>query len=644
MKKLFPLLLFVFISFPSAQAKSRYTLQSPDKNISIHVLLTAQKTVCYTIEYTGTAIIEESKLGLIREDCDFSRDLALDSVSRMKEVTDHYKILSRVCAYNANRQIFHFSTPSGNKIDIIFQVSNDGAAFRYSFPDSSRKVFSIKKEITSFYFLHGTRTWIQPMAEAKSGWCQVNPSYEEHYQQNVEVGKLMAHKPGWVFPALFQYDKYWMLITETAPNRNYCGCRLLHDSSSSEMVIGFPDPRECFPGEPVNPESTLPWSTPWRIIAIGNNLKTIAESTLGTDLAEPNVLGDISYVKPGRASWSWPMLKDDSTIASVQKRFIDYASDMKWEYCLIDANWDTMIGYEKAKELADYARQKNVGILLWYNSSGDWNSTTYHPKSKLLTHESRLKEFTRLKEMGIKEIKVDFFGGDGQSMMAYYQDILEDAATFGLMVNCHGSTFPRGWHRTYPNLITMEGVKGFEFITFDQYNAEQEANHCCVLPFTRNLYDPMDFTPMAFSEIPNIKRKTTNGFELALSVVFWSGIQHYAEIPEGMAAIPEYVKEFLRGMPPSWEETRFIDGFPGKLVVLARRTGTTWYVAGINGEQIEKQVRVTLPFLTKPATGIQISDGSTDRSFTMTPITYTREQPFIITVKGNGGFVLKFSE
>jgi hypothetical protein len=250
----------------------------------------------------------------------------------------------------------------------------------------------------------------------------------------------------------------------------------------------------------------------------------------------------------------------------------------------------------------------------------------------------------QLKEMGIKEIKVDFFGGDGQSMMAYYEDILEDAAQFGLMVNCHGSTFPRGWHRTYPNLITMEGVRGFEFITFDQYNADQEANHCCVLPFTRNVFDPMDFTPMAFSEVPHIKRMTTNGFELALSIVFWSGIQHYAEIPEGMAKVPDYVKEFLKGIPPAWEETRFIDGFPGKLVVLARRSGTIWYVAGINGEPIEKQIQIVLPFLNKVTNGIQISDGNTNRSFTTKPISVTPEKPLFVTMNGNGGFVLKFSE
>jgi hypothetical protein len=631
-------------SFHPLYAGPGYSIQSPDKNISVYVHLTSEQGVSYRIEYAKETILQDSKLGILREDMDFSRLLHLDSVSQVEVVTDVYQILKRPCSYTAHRRIFFLTTSSGKKINMIFQVSNDGVAFRYSFPDVSSEIKRIQKELTSFHFFRGTRTWIQPMAEAKSGWCQVNPCYEEYYQQHKAVENLITNNAGWVFPALFQYNKYWMLITETAPNRNYCGCRLVHDSTSLEFSIGFPDKREIFPGGAANPESTLPWITPWRIITIGNNLQSIVESSLGTDLAEPNKIQDISFVRPGRASWSWPMLKDDSTIYSVQKRFIDYAADMHWEYCLIDANWDTTIGYERAKELADYAKQKNVGILLWYNSSGDWNSTMYHPKSKLITHEKRIQEFTKLKGMGITGIKVDFFGGDGQSVMSYYQDILEDAAQFGLMVNCHGSTLPRGLHRTYPNLISMEGVRGFEYLTFDQNNADQEANHCCVLPFTRNVFDPMDFTPMAFSEIPNIKRRTTNGFELALSVLFWSGIQHYAEIPEGMAKVPSEVKDFLRTLPSAWEETRLIDGFPGNFVVLARRSGNNWYIGGINGEQDEKKLQLSLPFLRKATSALQISDGETNRSFVINSINVAPEKSFPIILKRNGGFVLKISE
>jgi hypothetical protein len=333
-------------------------------------------------------------------------------------------------------------------------------------------------------------------------------------------------------------------------------------------------------------------------------------------------------------------MKDNSVVYDVQKSFIDYAADMKWQYCLIDALWDSKIGYDKIKELADYAKTKNVGLILWYNSAGDWNTTYQTPKNVMLTKESRTQEFQKLKEMGIKGVKIDFFGGDGQSMMAYYQDILEDAAKYEILVNFHGSTLPRGWQRTYPNLVSMEAVMGFEYITFEQKNADVEANHCCMLPFTRNIFDPMDFTPMCFSGIPKIKRSTTNAFELALSVLFLSGIQHYVEIPKDMAKQPDYVKDFLKELPASWDDVRFIDGYPGKLVVIARKAGKTWYVAGINGENIEKNISVQLPFLKKTQSGELISDGA-DNNFSSQKITISPKQGISITLKGNGGFVIK---
>lgn len=636
-------LLFIFILCSCSGTERANVVSSPDKNISVHFWISEEKQAFYRVEFSGTVILQQSKLGIIRDDGDFSKSLSLESASDVETIKTEYELLGRKCSYAGNRRIFHLKNSSGQKIDIIFQVSNDGVSFRYYFPDESPETKRIVEEISSFHFLPGAKAWIQPMAEAKSGWCQVNPSYEENYQQGVEPEKLITNKAGWVFPALFNFDKYWMLITETAPDRNYCGGRLKHDSTSSEFSVGFPQPLEIYPGGPLNPQSTLPWYTPWRIIAIGNSLKPIVESTLGTDLAEPSKLQDISYVKPGKASWSWALLKDGSVVYNVQKRFIDLAADMNWEYCLIDVNWDTQIGYDKIKELADYARSKNVGLILWYNSSGDWNTTVYHPKSKLLTHEDRVKEFSRLKEMGIKGVKVDFFGGDGQSMMAYYQAIFEDAAAFGLVVNCHGATIPRGWQRTYPNLLTMEAVRGFEFVTFEQINADLEAQHACMLPFTRNVFDPMDFTPMCFSEVPRIKRVTTNGFELALSVIFWSGIQHFAETPEGMAKVPDYVKEFLRRIPSQWDETRFVDGYPGKLVVLARRSKDTWYVAGINGENVEKNLSLDLPFLGNLNSGRLISDGADNRSFVLQTIDFAQGKPLDVRLVGNGGFVLTFA-
>jgi hypothetical protein len=350
---------------------------------------------------------------------------------------------------------------------------------------------------------------------------------------------------------------------------------------------------------------------------------------------------DLSFVKPGHSSWSWALLKDDSTVFDVQKRFIDYASDMQWEYCLIDADWDQKIGYEKVKTLAAYAKKKNVGLILWYNSAGSWNDTPYTPKSKLLTHEARMKEFALLNQMGIKGVKIDFFGGDGQSMIDYYIDILEDAADHKLLVNFHGATLPRGWHRTYPHMMSAEAIKGFEYVTFDQGNAEEEPVHCTIIPFTRNAFDPMDFTPLSLDSVPRINRRTSSAYELALSVIFLSGIQHFVERPSGMKKANESIKQFLRDLPTTWDDTRYISGYPGKDVVVARKSGNKWWVAGINGEDKPKRFVIDTQFSKASKVKI-INDAARLEQLDVTR--QATSGSIDISVERYGGFVLVLEE
>ena len=579
--------LLVVLSFMSFTFAKSQIVNSPNKRLSVHFEMSAEGKPCYSIYFEKKLILSTSKLGIIREDEDFSTRLNLESTSKEESVADNYVMgygKKLKCSYSGNRRIFHLKNGNGLPMDIIFQLSDDGIAFRYYFPDQSTDIKKITKEITSFHFPVSTKGWLQHCADSRSGWAQSNPSYEEHYDMGIDAGTPAPLQAGWVFPALFNYQNYWFVLTETALDRNYCGSRLSQESPDREYTINFPQKTEGVPEGAVYPESTLPWYSPWRIIAVSDNLGSLVESTLGTDLSIPAKYDASAYLKPGRASWSWIILKDNSIVYDVQKKYIDFAADMKWEYCLIDADWDTKIGYDKIKELADYAKSKKVDLILWYNSAGSWNTTPYHPRNALLTEELRNTEFLRLKTLGIKGIKVDFFGGDGQSMITYYQDILEDAAKYGILVNFHGSTYPRGWARTYPNLVNMEAIKGMEFITFEQQNADLAPSHCCMLPYTRNIFDPMDFTPMNFSGIPKIQRRTTNCFELALSVLFIAGIQHFAETPTGMANVPEEVRKFLQELPTTWEDVKFIDGYPGKLVILARKSGNNWYVAGINGE------------------------------------------------------------
>jgi hypothetical protein len=310
----------------------------------------------------------------------------------------------------------------------------------------------------------------------------------------------------------------------------------------------------------------------------------------------------------------------------------------------VDAEWDKRIGYDSIRLLADYAKSKGVGLLLWYNSAGAWNTVKYTPKDKLLTHESREKEFSLLQSMGIRGVKVDFFGGDGQSMINYYQDILVDAAAHQLLVNFHGATLPRGWARTFPNLMTTEAIYGYEMITFNQRDADLAPAHMIMAAIARNAFDPMDFTPMNLYKIPRIQRATTAAFELATSVLFLSGIQHFAESPDGMAHVPDNIKDFLRELPSSWDDVKFVDGYPGKWLVIARKSGKRWYVAGINAEKSEKALELDLNFIGA-ANGRLITNGASTSeaaSFSDTKISLSSPGKLPMKLGVNDGFVAVF--
>lgn len=633
--------IFLLSLLPTLQCLAAPVLSSPDGHLAVAVETAADGTLQYAISRDGKPVILKSGLGMQLEGADFEHHLTLLSTSAISSVADNYEMQvgkKRHATYLANQQTFSLQNDRRQKIDVVFRASNDGVAFRYVIADRTIAHKKLLRESTDFTFDETAKAWMQPIAVAQTGWSNTNPSYEEHYNMDVAVGTPSPSPAGWVFPALFNTGDAWVVLTEADMDGSYQASRLQAESAHGVYKIGAPMAAEVFPGGALMAETDGDLRSPWRVLAIGS-LSTVMESTLGTDLAAPAVPFDRALVKPGHASWSWPLLKDDNTVYDVQKRFIDYAADMHWDYTLIDADWDKKIGYAKIKELVDYAATRKVGILLWYNSSGSWNTTEYSPKSQLLTHEARAREFARLHEMGVKGIKVDFFGGDGKSMIDYYLAILKDAGESGLLVNFHGATLPRGWARTYPNLMSMEAVRGLEYTTFAQADEDAVATHAAMLPFARNIFDPMDFTPMVFGDIPHIKRTTTNGFELAESVLFLSGIQHFAETPQGMATAPAYVKQFLRELPRSWDDSKFIAGFPGKYVILARKSGKAWYVAGINAEESDKKVSVDLSALGVK-TGTLITDGTAERSFAKRALRPGKSTG--ITIQKHGGFVAVF--
>ncbi len=637
-------LVLLSICYMQAATTQKLVLRSPNGKLTIKAGLNARGQAVYDVKLNNQPVILQSALGLVTDKGDFSKGLKVDKVSEVTTFTETYstpaeKRVSRT--YTANSSAMTLTNADNKKLIIEFKATNEGVAFRYLL--NAKKGIAVTSEATSFKFTPSTKAWMHPHANVKEGWCETQPSYEEQYEYEIPVGTQSPEVAGWSFPALFQTDGHWVLITEAGLTPNYVGTRLAQQSPDGEYMIGFPQKGETtHPDDPAYPVSATIVS-PWRVMVVGS-LSTVVESQMVTDLAPAvDKKADFSWVKTGIASWSWGILHDESVNYPVTKKFINYASDMNWEYCLIDADWDRRIGYDKIKELADYAKTKNVGLILWYNSSGSWNTTVYSPKNALFERVERRKEFERIHNMGIAGIKVDFWPGDGQSAIQYYYDMMKDAADYHLLVNFHGTTVPRGWSRTFPNLVSMEAIRGFEFTTFDQKDTDKAPKHLTMMPYARNVVGPMDFTPVCFGEIVGKQRRTSNGFEIALTVILQSGVSHYVEIPESMEKQPGFVKDYMRQVPRHWDDVKLIDGFPGKYVIMARRCGTRWYLAGINSQAETQKLTLDLSALklklSRTFVPTLITDGDTNRNFVQKQVTINNNK-LSVELKPNGGFVV----
>ncbi len=646
-----PAVIILALGSPSARGE-RWQIDSPDGAVGVSVVLEdlgAQEDyspgarLYYRIERKSAAgaatVLPDSPLGITRADQDFVEGLKPVAQSEIQTVKETYTLVHgkrRQCSVNARRQTFTFQNEGGAKVEVEFHVADGGVAFRYRFPETSDRPHTVLSEATGFAIPADAKAWIQPYQDATQ-WA---PAYEEYFLNGVPAGTKSPTQAGWCLPALFQLkdNSGWILLAESAVDGTYCGSRLASAAPGGHYQLRFPDPGEGNGVGAVEPSSTLPWTTPWRVVMTGQTLDDVVGSTMVTDLCPPCAIEDTSWIKPGKAAWSWWSDHDSPRDYEKQIAFIDLASEMGWQYYLVDANWTLMDGGD-VRKMARYAESKGVGLLLWYNSGGEHNYVTEKPRGTMGHPDVRDFEFSLLKKWGIKGIKVDFFQSDKQNIMALYQGILRDAARHQLMINFHGCTAPRGWSRTWPNLMTMEAVRGAECYTFASEYPEKATWHNTILPFTRNVVGPMDYTPCTFSDDRN-PHLTTNAHELALSVVFETGWLHLADRVSAYRDLPAAPKEFLRNVPVVWDEPRVLVGEPGRLAVLARRNGDTWYVGGINGEDRAKNVALDLGFLGDGRYSLDlIADGADPRSFGGKAMKVDRSSPVRVAVRPFGGFV-----
>ncbi|MBW1654291.1 glycoside hydrolase family 97 protein [Flavobacterium quisquiliarum] len=636
----------LFLSYSNALKAQTTSALSPDKNIELKISVTDGK-VFYNLFYQKEEFLSQSPLGLLSSAGDFTKDLKLIGKTSSK-IQESYKLnRSKVSQVNylANESKFTFVNKENDTIGIIFRISNNDIAFSYWIPKNKKNTTDciIEKEITGFKLPSGTTTFITPQAPPLSGWQKTKPSYEEEYTREEKIGTKSQYGLGYTFPALFHLgNKGWLLISETGISGNYPGTRLSDADSNGIYSIRFPQEGENNFNGAVTASSTLPMQTSWKTITLGRTLKPIVESTVATDVVKP-LIKSSKIFDTGRASWSWIVWQDESCNYNDQKTFIDLAANLKCEFILIDALWDVNIGKEKMTELVNYAKSKKVGVILWYNSNGNWNTAPQTPKDKMNTSEARRKEMQWLQQIGVKGLKIDFFGGDKQVTMKLYHDILTDAAEFGLGINFHGATLPRGWERMYPNYMTSEAVLASENLVFQQGFSDRYPSTATIYPFTRNTVAAMDFGPVFLNKRlhrdPNkgTVRKTTDAFEMATAVVFFSPVQHWGLTPENLKEKPSYLFDYLKHVPTVWDETLYIDGYPGKYCVIARRKNTKWYVAAINGENVRKKITVNLPMLKGKEISI-IADGNDQESKFNTQ--KLQNTTFDFDLSPNGGTVL----
>ena len=646
MKNRLKLLVWLFALSGPLAAQS-VSVNGPDGKLQLTVSCpSANGEVSYAVTYNGKQMLESSPLGMETNVGDFYRGLQLKEhkVTALDTVYEQSRIKASRIHYRANELLCSFVNGEGKNVQITFRVSNNDVAFRYTLPrEQGKGSATVNSERTGFRFPSQTTTFLCPQSDAMIGWKRTKPSYEEEYKADAPMNERSGYGHGYTFPCLFKVgDNGWVLLSETGVDSRYCGSRL-SDWDNGVYRIAFPMPEENNGNGTVSPAFALPGSTPWRTVTVGETLKPIVETTVPWDVVEPRYTTTHDY-KPGRGTWSWILWQDGSINYDDQVRYVDLAAAMGYEYVLIDNWWDNNIGRDRMEQFIKYARSKGVEVFLWYSSSGYWNDIEQSPVNRMDNSIARKQEMRWLQSQGVKGIKVDFFGGDKQETLRLYEEILSDADDHGLMVIFHGCTLPRGWERMYPNYVGSEAVLASENLVFSQHFCDNEAFNATLHPFIRNAVGCMEFGGVFLNKRLNrgndggTIRRTTDIFQLATAVLFQNPIQNFALAPNNLTDAPQICLDFMKQVPTIWDETRFIDGYPGRYVVLARRHGNTWYIAAANATAEPLKLKLDLPMLAGQEVSLYSDDKKMQPQLKLQKI--KADGSLQLTVQPQGGAVI----
>lgn len=539
------------------QYQKVWHLTSPDASLAVDIKWEYGK-IFFCVMLGVQRVVDWSSLGICTSLADFSEELS--PLAEAHGIVDERyrwyagKVGSSVNHYEELRLTFH---RHDYPVAVEFRAYADAVAYRYVIPTASG--FRVYRE-TSGLILAENLPW--------QAWAQaVVNNYEGFYLQQTGIPRaetncpLLIHCPE---------PELWALVSEAVVSGDYVGSHLVAGDQPTELVWRWAKDQN-------NPVEVGPnFSSPWRVLLLGRDLKTLFASTTIEDLNPPQALMDPSWVRPGRVYWSWwaGLAQDDY---AVHARYVQFAAQMGWEYYLCDAGWQEAW----LSDLIQLGKDLGVGIWVWVHHR------------EMVTAEARAERLARWAKMGVVGVKVDFFDSDSQEKMRVYQALAEDCARYRLLVNFHGATKPSGERRQWPHLLSREGVYGAEY-----YKSHEgpTAEHNCTLPFTRNIVGPMDYTPVSFS---NCRGKTTLGGQLALLVIFESGVQHISDDVESLTSYGPEVLAYLRACPVAWDFSELLDGYPGRRISLIRRSGSTWFWAAISAESTARLLHQRLSFLNE---------------------------------------------
>lgn len=640
-------LFYAFALLASQALAQSITVTGPDTRLKVDLAVNGGIPM-YSVSYDGKTILEKSPLGFIANTGNFSQGMSLtgQETSQINKTYTQDRIKRSVVNYAANELTVRLQNTNKQPVNIVFRVSNNDVAFRYEIPKSSETgSMVINEEKTGFDFPEYTTTFLTPQSDAMIGWKRTKPSYEEEYTPDAPMNTRSQYGHGYTFPGLFRIgNDGWALVSETGVDSKFCASRLSDATPEGLYTIAYPMPEENNGNGTSAPGIALPGVTPWRTITVGNNLKPIVETTVPWDVVEPRYESEHTY-QFGRGTWSWILWQDGSINFDDQIRYINLAAAMGYEFFLIDNWWDKNIGHKRMEELARYAQSKNVSPIVWYSSSGYWNDIEQSPTNIMDNPITRKREMKWLQKIGAKGIKVDFFGGDKQETIRLYEAILSDADDHGLMVIFHGCTLPRGWERMYPNYVGSEAVLASENLIFNQHFNDNEAFNACLHPFIRNAVGSMEFGGTFLNKRYNrtndggTTRRTSDVFQLATAVLFQNPIQNFALAPNNLTDAPEVALDFMKQIPTTWDETVFIDGYPGKYAVLARRHGNRWYIAGINAQKEPLKLSLNLPMLNNGDVVVTYTDGKQGEP-QRKELSVKTATSVPVTIQPNGGVIL----